>query len=79
MMKFKKAIKKLADGNYTYQKRDNLIEIIFNKVKPLCKTQIGGDTDETTSLYDWLWEGDYTGKETPKSLAKEWDESNSDE
>lgn len=52
-----------------------LIEIVNAEVEPLCKTPTynNENTDEHTHLYDWLAEGNYSGKETPQSLADEWD------
>jgi hypothetical protein len=68
-MTFKQAIQKMAE----YEKSDEAIRVIFDAVESLCKTPTNGE-DNTTPLWDWLSEtGGYSGKETPASIAKEWD------
>lgn len=65
----KQAIKLASTGEMT----DKIAVAICEEVEPLCKTNTGDGTSETTSLYDWIYEGSYTGSETPKSIASEWD------
>jgi len=47
---------------------------LYTEVKQLSKHGETSDgTDSTTSLHDWLKEGDIEGR-TAQSLANEWDE-----
>ena len=69
-MTFKQAVKQMATG----EKSDEAIQAIYDTVEPKCKTSTDG---ENTTLWDWLSEtGGYTGKETPTSMAREWDDLN---
>jgi len=69
-MTFKQAVKQMATG----EKTDEAVQAIFDAVEPKCKTSTDGDNGETTTLWDWLSEtGGYTGRETPTSIAREWD------
>jgi len=69
-MNFKQAVKQMATG----EKSETAIQAIFDAVEPKCKTSTDGDNGETTTLWDWLSEtGGYSGKETPTSIAREWD------
>jgi len=70
--KFRNAIKNLVNNTGN---RDANIQVIFDEVEPLCKTQTDFDGAET-SLMDWLSDGQYHLTDTPKSLAEEWDEVN---
>ncbi len=45
--------------------------VVADAVWPLCET-------DTTGLEDWISSGDYTGNETPESIAVEWDELTQD-
>lgn len=69
-MNFKQAVAQMVEGNNS----DDVVQVIFDEVEPLCKTSTDGNGGETTHLWDWLREtGGYTGKETPQSIASEWD------
>ena len=69
-MNFKQAVNQMATG----EKSETAIQSIFDAVEPKCKTSTDGDNGETTTLWDWLSEtGGYSGKETPTSIAREWD------
>jgi len=48
-------------------------DVIFSAVEPLCKTDIMDELGQPTLLGDWLSAGDYSGDETPESIAVEWD------
>lgn len=66
-----------ADGAFLNSKEwRGLIDQLNDLVDPLCKTDTHNSEslDENTRLWDWLYEGDYSGSETPESLAAEWDE-----
>lgn len=69
-MSFDKAIEYTARLGSRYPR---VIETLYKAVAPICTTETDPPDDTTTSLYDWLAEGDYTGNETPESLAQEWD------
>jgi hypothetical protein len=72
---FEKAIRKLAErGSLERSEEEDLIQVVYEEVEPLCKTSTGGPDDTQTHLYDWLDEGDYVGNETPQGIADEWDE-----
>lgn len=69
-MNFKQAVAQMVEGNNS----DDVVQVIFDAVEPLCKTSTDGNGGETTYLWDWLREtGGYTGSETAKSIAREWD------
>lgn len=53
--------------------KEALISQLHGAVASLCKTSTGDGTDQTTSLWDWLHEGDYLGNETAENIAAEWD------
>jgi len=70
-MNFKQAVNQMATG----EKTDEAVQAIFDAVEPKCKTSTDGDNGETTTLWDWLSAtGGYNGKETPTSVAREWDQ-----
>jgi len=75
---FKTAVKSLAA--YPQKNRDKLIAAINDAVEPLCKTNTYNNegSDAHTHLLNWLNTGDFTGEETPTSLATEWDELEDD-
>lgn len=70
---FKTAIKRLATN--PTKNRERLVDVINAAVEPLCKTNTYNDegSDAHTHLQDWIAEGDFTGDETPNSIASEWD------
>ena len=61
------------------ENRSTHIQVLFDKIEPLCKTSTGQTPDDSeTHLFDWLYEGDFTGNETPEGLAHEWDSMTED-
>lgn len=62
-------IKLLADGCTSI----DVVGVLKTHLEAHCHTETEGDGG-TTTLYDWLYEGSYTGDETLESLAREWDE-----
>ena len=69
-MDFGTALQNLID--HTGDK-DSSIDAIFEEVEPLCRTATDGGTDAETTLWDWLYNGEYDPTNTPESLASEWD------
>lgn len=55
---------------------ENKLQKLYNKVVKLVKTDPNPYNE--TNLWDWLAEGG-TDDMTPKQIAKEWDEVNSQE
>jgi len=62
-------VKLLADGCTSI----DVVGVLKGYVEAHCQTDTEGDGG-TTTLYDWLYEGSYTGDETLESMAREWDE-----
>ena len=51
---------------------------LYEEVKAISKTgETSTGTDETTSLYDWMKEGDCDNM-TAEEIAAEWDELNAE-
>ena len=67
-MNFEQAIQVAGNGM-----SDETLAALHSAVEPHCATETR-PTDGTTTLYEWLAEGDYSGNETPEALAAEWDE-----
>lgn len=67
-MNFKQAIRKMQSG-----KDDQAVATIVAAVDPLIATTTDG-SDNNTTLSDWIAEGEFTGDETPESIAAEWNE-----
>ena len=63
------AIKELANGN-----RDH--EVVLMVAQAVASNSQRGewyDGPNSTNIYDWVAEGDYSGNETVSGLAAEWD------
>jgi hypothetical protein len=76
-MSVERIVQQLSTGEAGRGDREGLVSQLYWIVEPLCKTSTGSTgTDEDTSLYDWLYNGDYTGNETAESIAAEWDSLN---
>ena len=76
-METKRVIERLANGEYgeapdSKITKDRLIDELYNDINPLCETETQGEGGNTT-LWDWLYQGDYSGDETAEALAAEWD------
>jgi len=69
-MNFKTAIKNEMSNKGNH---DANIQAIYDAVEPLCKTATDGNDGETTTLHDWLDDGQYSESDTPESLAGDWD------
>lgn len=77
-METQRVVERLAKGEYDEAPdgditKEWLVDQLCNDVMPLCETHTMGEGG-TTTLWDWLYEGDYSGDETAESLAAEWDE-----
>ena len=72
-MKVKQTIRSMASKDETVASgrsiRDAAIRVIAAEVEDLCKTDTEGDTE----LEEWIAAGSFTGNETAKEIAEEWD------
>ena len=68
-MNWTQAIRELQEHG---ERRDEALTMVYAAVAAKSRVRDEGD-GEATNLADWLLEGDYSGDETPESLAAEWD------
>ena len=68
------AIKELASVSNDDGRREELIDIVYAGVEPLCSTSTGTTTDKETHLWDWLYTGEWFVFSSPAEIAKGWDE-----
>lgn len=56
--------------------RDDVAEL--DAIREIALIIVDLCTDDVSGLYDWIAAGDYSGNETPKSLAAEWNRTQED-
>ena len=68
-MTTQQAINELAKGN----RSDEAIKTVAQAVADKSRRGEWYDGPNSTNVYDWVAEGDYSGNETVATLAAEWD------
>ena len=63
------AIKELANGNREHE----VVRTVAQAVASNSQRGEWYDGPNSTNIYDWVAEGDYSGNETVSGLAAEWD------
>ena len=68
-MTTQQAINELAKGN----RSDEAIKTVAQSMADKSRRGEWYDGPNSTNVYDWVAEGDYSGGETIEGLAAEWD------